>query len=255
MARSEKRSPKELGGSPIRLVIGLGNPGSKYAGTRHNVGFDLVDLLASEKSLDWRTEKKWKVELARTADGSLVLAKPQTFMNLSGEAVIKLASFYKIPPTEMLVVYDDADLPLGRLRFRNSGSAGGHNGVKSLIQHLGTDRIPRLKIGIGRRPGDGDDRDSMVGHVLGRFRPEESERREKSMARAAEAVNCALLSGLAEASTRYNPDPDAPTRPKPAPKRRSSADPKTNSDPSPQPEDNRNELDSPDSGKPTSQDS
>lgn len=243
--------------TPIRLVIGLGNPGSKYAGTRHNVGFDLVDRLAAERGLEWRLEKKWKVEMARTGDGSLVLAKPQTYMNLSGEAAIKLASFYKISPAEVLIVYDDADLPLGRLRLRGSGSAGGHNGVKSLIQHLGTDRIPRLKIGIGRRPGaaeEGAGRDKMVGHVLGRFRPEETERLEKSMARAAEAVNCALLSGLAAASTRYNPDPDAPARPKKAPRRKAPADRPENPD-SPKPEEKRTEPGSPPTGEPPPQDS
>lgn len=243
--------------TPIRLVIGLGNPGSKYAGTRHNVGFDLVERLAAERGLEWRLEKKWKVEIARSADGSLILAKPQTFMNLSGEAATKLTSFYKIPPSAVMLVYDDADLPLGRLRVRGSGSAGGHNGVKSLIQHLGTDRIPRLKIGIGRRPGTGGEavgRDKMVGHVLGRFRPEESERLEKSMARAAEAVNCALLSGLAAASTRYNTDPDAPARPKKAQRRESPLNGPENSI-SPIPEEKRTEPGSPPTGEPPIQES
>lgn len=199
----------------IRLVVGLGNPGSKYAGTRHNVGFDLVDRLASERGLDWRPEKKWKVELARSGDGSLVLAKPQTYMNLSGEAVIKVCSFYKIPPKEVLVVYDDADLPLGRLRFRPSGSAGGHNGVKSLIQHFGTDQFPRLKFGIGRDPkAEVDPRRDMVSHVLGRFEAHEVESLEKNMADATEAVNCALSGGLAEAMNRFNQNPEKPPKPK-----------------------------------------
>ncbi len=214
-------APEEAG--PVRMIIGLGNPGPKYAGTRHNVGFDLVDRLVAERGLDWRPEKKWKAEVARSGDGTLIFAKPQTYMNLSGEAVIKLGSFFKIPPAEMFVVYDDADLPLGRLRIRLSGSAGGHNGIKSLIQHLGTDRFARLKFGIGRDPAEkADPRRDMVGHVLGRFADTEKDALEKSMARAAEAVNYALSSGLAASMNRFNQNPEAPARkPKPRPRKES----------------------------------
>lgn len=209
--RSEPVAPEDAG--PVRMIVGLGNPGKKYDGTRHNVGFDLVDRLASEHGFGWRPEKKWKAEVARGTDSQLILAKPQTFMNLSGESVIKLGSFFKIPPAEILVVYDDADLPLGRLRIRLSGTAGGHNGVKSLIQHFGTDKFPRLKFGIGRDPAEkSDPRRDMVGHVLGRFSKEESDALEKSLARAAEAVNYALSSGLAAAMNRYNQNPDAPAK-------------------------------------------
>lgn len=205
----------ELPGARIRLVVGLGNPGSNYVGTRHNVGFDLVERLASARGLDWRLEKKWKIELARTSDHGLIFAKPQTYMNLSGEAVIRVCSYFKIPPAELLVVYDDVDLPLGRLRLRASGSAGGHNGVKSLIQHLGTDAFPRLKFGIGRNaPESQESRREMVGHVLGRFSPEEIESLEKNMAHAAEAVNCALSTGLAPAMNRFNQNPSTAPRPK-----------------------------------------
>lgn len=198
-----------------RLVVGLGNPGSQYVGTRHNVGFDLVERLAADRGLEWRTEKKWKVELARTPDNGLIFAKPQTYMNLSGEAVIRVCGFYKIPPAEVLVIHDDVDLPLGRLRIRASGSAGGHNGVTSLIQHLGTDAIPRLKFGIGRRADENAAAGrEMVGHVLGRFSPAEAESLEKNMALAVEAVNCALSVGLAAAMNRFNQNPSAPPKPK-----------------------------------------
>ncbi|MCB1086473.1 MAG: aminoacyl-tRNA hydrolase [Verrucomicrobiae bacterium] len=198
----------------MRLVIGLGNPGPRYVGTRHNVGFDLVERLAAERGLRWQTEKKWKTEISRTPDGRLVLAKPQTFMNLSGEAVIRIGSFYKIPPAAMLVIHDDVDLPLGRLRLRASGSAGGHNGLKSLIQHLGTDAFPRLKFGVGRA-GEGDAiRREMIDHVLGRFDAAEADPLEKSLARATDAVNYALSHGLAAAMNRFNQNPDAEARPK-----------------------------------------
>ena len=219
------------------MIVGLGNPGSKYARTRHNVGFDLVDRLASERGLDWRSEKKWKAEVARSLDGELVLAKPQTYMNLSGESVIKLCSFFKIPPAQVLVVYDDADLPLGRLRIRLSGSAGGHNGVKSLIQHFGTDSFPRLKFGIGRNAGEkADPRHDMVGHVLGKFSAEEAPDLEKSMARAAEAVNDALSSGLASAMNRFNQNPDTPAGKSKPPKRKQSQETPSDS-PSEKPKD------------------
>jgi len=193
----------------IRLVVGLGNPGREYAATRHNVGFMVADRLGAERQARWNFEKKWKAEVAR--DASLIFAKPQTYMNVSGEAVAQLCRFFKISPESVLIVFDDVDLPLGRLRFRPSGSAGGHNGVKSIIQHLGTDRIPRLKFGIGRKgPGGG----KMVGHVLGRFSDDETEAVEKSLAQAQDAVNYALANGLAAAMNRFNTDPEKAARKK-----------------------------------------
>lgn len=182
----------------IRLVVGLGNPGAEYEGTRHNVGFDLLDRIAESEGLEWSKERKFKAWVARRGT-ELILAKPLTFMNLSGTAVNKLAGFHKIPGTGMLVAYDDVSLPVGALRFRANGSAGGHNGIKSIIQSLGHDKFPRLKIGIGgARPG------GMVGHVLGRFSPEEKGEMEKVLANASDAVSCALASGLDAAMNRYN---------------------------------------------------
>ena len=187
---------------PIRLIVGLGNPGRDYAGTRHNVGFMIADRLADERRAPWKREKKFKAEVAR--EGDLILAKPQTYMNLSGESVAQLCHFFKIPAGSVLIVFDDVDLDLGRLRIRQSGSAGGHNGVKSIIQHLGTDRIPRLKFGIGRSGHPGG---KMTGHVLGRFAPDETAAVEKSLAHAQDAVNYALAAGLAAAMNRFNTDP------------------------------------------------
>lgn len=198
-------SQPSANGPAVRMVVGLGNPGPEYAHTRHNVGFDVVERLASSAGVSWTTQKKWEASVAR--HDQVLLVKPLTFMNLSGRAVQRVGSFHKIPPAEMLVVYDDADLPLGTLRLRHGGSAGGHNGIKSLIATLGTDSFPRLKFGIGRA-GEGD----MVDHVLGRFSPEEAPEVEKSLARAADAVNCVLDSGMESAMTRYNQRPE-PTRP------------------------------------------
>ena len=205
--------------TPIRVVIGLGNPGRDYEGTRHNVGFEIVDRMARASGAEWRIEKKWNAEVARCPDGT-ILVKPQTFMNLSGKAAAAVGGFYKIPPTSMLAVYDDVDLPLGSLRFRANGSAGGHNGVKSLIQSLGGDRFPRLKFGIGQQPKDGETaaggaaRRSMVGHVLGKFAASEEEVLQNSLAKAVDAVNCALARGLAAAMNQFNQKAKKPAKAK-----------------------------------------
>ena len=180
----------------FRLVVGLGNPGREYADTRHNVGFLLVDRLAIRDRAAWRNERRWQADLARA--GALYLCKPLTYMNLSGQSVRAVADFYKIEPAEMLVVLDDFALPLGKLRFRPSGSAGGHNGLKSLIEHLGTQAVPRLRLGIGGANGD------VVDHVLGRFALEEREPLAQSLERAEEAVLFAQSRGLEAAMNAYN---------------------------------------------------
>ena len=185
--------------SHIRLVVGLGNPGPEYEGTRHNIGFDLVDRIADTRNLKWSRERKFRAKTA-SAGSSLILAKPLTFMNLSGNAVARLSKFYKLKPNQILVVYDDVDLPIGKMRFRASGSAGGHNGIKSMIEYLGTNEFPRLKLGIGAagRPG------GMVDHVLGKFSAEEARDLEKVLAIAEDGVNCALSAGLPAAMNQYN---------------------------------------------------
>jgi len=197
---------------PPRLVVGLGNPGGEYADTRHNVGFMAVDILASDAGTSFDTEKRWKTQIAKT--GSHYLLKPQTYMNESGVAVGKVASFYKIDPDEILVIYDELELPLGRMRIRAGGSAGGHNGMKSLIAHLGTDRFPRLRLGIGRQGG------STGSHVLGKFRDDERSELEKSLKNAVLATALIASEGISAAMTRYNSIGKPPKKkraPKPAP--------------------------------------
>ncbi|MES2995273.1 MAG: aminoacyl-tRNA hydrolase [Verrucomicrobiota bacterium] len=187
------------------LIIGLGNPGRQYEDTRHNVGFMILDRLAAASGAVFSSTPKWQSHFAKLADGT-VLLKPQAFMNLSGRAVHQIAAFHKWQPSDMLVVYDDAALPLGTLRFRERGSAGGHNGIRSLIEHLGTDSFARLKVGIGGgAPG------KMVGHVLGKFTPEEQGALENTLASAVDAVQFAHAKGIAIAANHYN----APANPSP----------------------------------------
>ena len=181
----------------FRLLVGLGNPGRDYAGTRHNVGFMIADRLAAKSRAEFRTEKSWKAAVAKTGD--LLLCKPLTYMNLSGQSVRAVSEFYKIAPSEMLVVLDDTALPLGRLRLRPDGSAGGHNGLKSIIEHLGTPVFPRLRVGIGAaEPG------SAIGHVLGRFSLEEEPVLEQGLDRAEAAIACVRERGLEAAMNAFN---------------------------------------------------
>ena len=183
--------------SDLKLVVGLGNPGSKYEGTRHNVGFEALDRLAAELGVPFQKEGKWEGEVAKA--GNVWLLKPQTFMNESGRSVGSLCRFYRWNPEQVLVVYDDVALPLGTMRFRMKGSHAGHNGVRSLIAHLGSEEFPRLKIGIGAASGE-----ALVGHVLGRFAPDERELAQNTLARAADAVQLACSSGVEEAANQFN---------------------------------------------------
>ena len=185
--------------APLRLVVGLGNPGPKYTNTRHNVGFLVVEKLAADAGEPFEHSRRWVADIARFGQGNY-LAKPQTYMNLSGEAVAKIAHFYRIEPAEILVVYDDIALPLGRLRIRPKGSAGGHNGMKSIIQHLGTDQFPRLRVGIGNADLPGE----MVDHVLGKFSKSERSELEKAVERAVLAVCHIRDHGLPDAMTLFN---------------------------------------------------
>jgi PTH1 family peptidyl-tRNA hydrolase len=189
-----------------RLVVGLGNPGLEYRDTRHNVGFMIIDEVARRMGTDFQTEKRWKSLLARS--GSTFLAKPQTFMNASGEAVTAIAHFFKLKPEQTLVVFDDVDLPLGSLRMRPSGSAGGHNGMRSIIGLIGTDAFPRLKVGIaaanGRPAGH-----KLSGHVLGTFTEDERPALGEVVQRAADAIIHSLRSGLEAAMNTFNRAPSA----------------------------------------------
>ena len=186
-------------GPTFRLLVGLGNPGREYAGTRHNVGFMVLDRLAAAWGAAFRADKKWQAEVANTGD--VWLCKAQTYMNLSGESVGEIARFYKIEPARVLVILDDMALPLGRLRIRERGTAGGHNGLQSILDHLGTQDIPRLRIGIGSaEPGE------ATGHVLGRFAVDERPLVEQSLDRAVEAVRFAQENDLPSAMNRFNPN-------------------------------------------------
>lgn len=186
-----------LEGPNFRLIVGLGNPGREYRDTRHNIGFMILDRLASDARAEFRADKAWHAEVARTGD--LFLCKPQTYMNRSGQSVRALTQFFKIEPANVLVVVDDMALPLGKLRFRPSGSAGGQNGLQSVIDHLGTQAIPRLRIGIGAaRPGD------AVGHVLGKFAPDELPAVEEALKRATDGIALAQSRGLQAAMNAYN---------------------------------------------------
>lgn len=181
------------------LIVGLGNPGRQYEDTRHNIGFMLLDRLATAAGAGFQSVPKWQCHLAKLPDTGALLCKPQTFMNLSGRAVRQVSSFHKWEPAQILVIYDDVSLPLGTLRFREKGSAGGHNGIRSLIEHLGTDAFPRLKIGIGTsQPGN------LVGHVLGKFLPDERPLVENTLATALEAVQLARSKGIAAAANQYH---------------------------------------------------
>jgi len=185
--------------SDIKLVIGLGNPGRKYERTRHNIGFLVLDRLASGYGAEMANHLKWRAHVAKAPGLGTILMKPQTFMNESGQSVGAALRFYKWEPEEVLVVYDDVSIPFGSLRFRMAGSAGGHNGIKSMINHLGSDRFPRLKLGIGN-----ETQNSMVGHVLGKFSTDEQNELENTLATAAEAVQLALSEGVQAAANSFN---------------------------------------------------
>ena len=201
----------------MKLIVGLGNPGRRYAGTRHNVGFDVVDQLAHAHHADWESAPRgiealiarWRgtVEAGfpgpSNVEGSrpdVVLAKPLTFMNLSGAAIVGLLQFYKVELNDLLVVVDDVNLELGRLRTRATGSAGGHNGLKSAIAQLGTEDFARMRIGIGR----GDAQRDLADHVLTKFDRDEREDVEMATGRAADAVELFVTEGIGPVMNRFN---------------------------------------------------
>lgn len=189
--------------SPVTwLVAGLGNPEPKYANTRHNAGFRVADELARRVGTPLRKIKFHALTgQAEIGGQGVLLLKPTTYMNLSGVAVGEAARFYKLPPDHVLVLSDDVDLPLGKIRLRKNGSAGGHNGLKSIIQHLGTDQFPRLKIGVGAKPGPDYD---MADWVLGAFQGEDAKVMDHAVKRAADAVECLLAEGLEKTMNQFN---------------------------------------------------
>ena len=183
----------------MKLIAGLGNPGARYSGTRHNIGFQIVDALAARHGLDWDSAPADAL-LAKWRAKDALLVKPLTYMNLSGHAVGQLLRYFKIDAPDLLVIVDEAQLELGRLRARAEGSAGGHNGLKSLIEQLGTDQFPRLRVGVGR----GDTRRDLADHVLARFENDEREVVVETVARAADAVETFVTDGIAPMMNRFN---------------------------------------------------
>ena len=183
----------------IRLVAGLGNPGTEYVATRHNIGFMVVDQFATQFGSTWERSGKW--DALSTKCGPVLLIKPLSFMNRSGYPLFAVAQFYKIAPQQILIVLDDFALPLGRLRLRARGGSGGHNGLESIIVQFGTEEIPRLRIGIGAAPREGS-----VDYVLSRFFEEEKPLVRSTIDGAVEAVKCAVDNGLVSAMNNFNPE-------------------------------------------------
>ena len=185
---------------PVKLVVGLGNPGAQYKGTRHNIGFAVIDEIARRAAVGFESAPaeaviaKW-----RRPEGGALLAKPLTFMNLSGQAVGEIARYFKVDVPDVLIVVDEVQLPLGRLRARARGSAGGHNGLKSVIAHLGDD-FSRLRIGVGR----GEQQRDLADHVLSRFEKEEAAEVERMTTRAADAAEMFITSGIEAVMNAFN---------------------------------------------------
>ena len=184
------------------LIVGLGNPGADYARTRHNAGFLVVERLAERLKATWRSEKKFSAQVARAelGDHRVLLCRPQTYMNASGEAVAALKEFFRIALVRILVVVDDADLPLGQLRLRPVGSSGGHHGLESIEQHLGSREYPRLRVGIGRQQGARE----ITGHVLGKFSLTETELLDRVLTVAADQAQTWLEAGIQKAMSQFN---------------------------------------------------
>ena len=191
-----------------QLIVGLGNPEPKYDRTRHNIGFNAVDALAQSWQISLGENRKFQGifgEGNRPRGQKIRLLKPLTYMNLSGQSIRAATDWYKIPPESVLVVYDDMDLPIGKLRMRLAGSAGGHNGMKSTIAHLGTDKFPRLRIGIGKPQNDASKNEKdTISFVLGKFSSEETQLVEKVLKLVKEAVELSLLQGVEKAMSLYN---------------------------------------------------
>lgn len=193
----------------LHLIVGLGNPGAEYARTRHNAGFLVVEKLAARWNADWRSDTRSDCRLARAQFGAkdCLLCEPQGFMNNSGEAVGCLSAYYRVSVERLLIVVDDADLPLGRLRLKPEGSSGGHHGLESVENSLGTQSYARLRVGIGRTAAEVRE---ITGHVLGRFRKEETELVGLVLDQAARQIECWLTAGVNAAMNQFNGAVKAP---------------------------------------------
>jgi PTH1 family peptidyl-tRNA hydrolase len=184
----------------MKIVAGLGNPGAQYANTPHSVGFETLDALAAAAGVSWEEKRQFKCLMTRVAVAgeTVLLVKPQTFMNLSGESVAPVVKYHNATAADLLVVHDDIDLPLGRMRIRKGGSCGGHNGVRNIIERLGTQAFARLKLGVGK------DRSDVVGFVLGKFSPESRKVMDVVVAEAVKAVAAVVSLGADGAMNAFN---------------------------------------------------
>lgn len=181
------------------LIAGLGNPGDEYKNTRHNVGFDVIDLLSKKYNIQInRSKYKGIYGEGSIGNEKVILLKPQTFMNLSGESIVEWLNFYKLPLEKFIVVYDDISLEVGRIRIRGEGSAGGHNGIKSIIKCLPSQEFKRVRVGVGAPKGE------LVSHVLGKFSKDEREKVEKAFEAAVNSLEAIMEYGVEEAMNRYN---------------------------------------------------
>ncbi|HEY9698206.1 MAG TPA: aminoacyl-tRNA hydrolase [Trichocoleus sp.] len=190
-----------------QLIVGLGNPGTKYDQTRHNIGFEAIDSLSRAWKISLSENRKFQGTfgegLSRQGE-KIRLLKPQTFMNLSGQSIRAVTDWYKIPPEAVLVIYDDLDLPVGRLRLRQTGSAGGHNGMKSTIAHLNSQNFPRLRIGIGNPKANANPDREVVSHVLGRFSAAENQVMREVLDLVVAAIDLSIKDGIPKAMSLYN---------------------------------------------------
>ena len=183
------------------LIAGLGNPSKNYEGTRHNIGFTMIDALGEKFGIDVTTKKHKALVGRGIIDGMrVILAKPQTYMNLSGESIREIADFYKIEPENIIIIYDDISLDVGRLRIRKKGSAGGHNGIKNIIAHLGTQEFPRIKVGIGNKPEGWD----LADYVLSKYSKAEQEALKEASDDVIGAVRLMIMDDIDAAMNRYN---------------------------------------------------
>lgn len=200
--RKKAAPEEELGESVMYIIVGLGNPENKYAGTRHNIGFSAITALADAHGISVDS-KKHKALIGKGVIGGqkVILAQPLTYMNLSGECVRELVDYYKIDPTEQLIIiYDDIALPPGKLRIRPKGSAGGHNGIKNIISHLGGQEFPRIRVGVGEKPKGWD----LVDYVLGRFSKEEEPQIREALQQVCDACEVLMNEGVEAAMNRFN---------------------------------------------------
>lgn len=184
----------------MKVIVGLGNPGAQYANTPHSVGFEVVDAIAAELGVEWETKKAFSCLMAKGvfAGVPVLLVKPQTFMNLSGDSVAPVVKYHNATTADLIVVQDDIDIPLGRLRIRKNGSCGGHNGIRNIIERLGSQSFIRLKVGVGK------DRSNVIGHVLGKFDPASRTTVDKVVSASVQAVASILRDGADKAMNVFN---------------------------------------------------